>query len=107
MSMASQTLGKLGVVLGLISLAHAAFSAAQYRGFLRVSEQLFDGQLPADIIAQTIVSLLVLLYSIVTVSGELKVIKGDLSFGSKRHDQVFGTHPPSFYTFNHRGALLK
>lgn len=107
MSLVAQVLGKLGVLLSFMSLAHAAFSAAQYRGFLRVSEQPFEGQLPVDIVAQTIVSLLVLLYSIVSVTGELKVIKADLSFGSKHHDQVFGPHPPSFWTFNHRGIILK
>ena len=98
-------LSKTLLVLGFCSLLHAAFSAAQYRSFLRVSEQKFTGQLPADIIAQAVVSLLVTMYSVVAVSGQFKVIYADDDFAKQQHASVFST-PKSFLTFNHRGRIL-
>ncbi|KAJ6222884.1 hypothetical protein RDWZM_001429 [Blomia tropicalis] len=53
---------------------HAAFSAAQYRSFLRVSEQNFTGSLPMDIVLQAGFSLILTLYMVVVVSGQFKEI---------------------------------
>ena len=99
-------LSKTFLLVGLCSLVHAAFSAAQYRSYLRVSEQPFTGSLPVDIILQTVFSLLVTIASLVGVQcGHFKVIQADNDFAKKRYDQVFGTQN-SFFNFNHRGRLL-
>ena len=99
-------LQKVLLVLGFSSLVHSAFSAAQYRSFLRVSEQNFTGTLPADIIVQAVLSLLLTMYSVVSVSGQFKVIYADDGFSKQRHDQVFATQQKSFLVFNHRGRIL-
>lgn len=96
---------KLVLVLGLGSLLHAAFSAAQYRSYLRVSQQKFTGSLPADIVLQALVSLLAVLYAIVSVTGHFKAIAANDDLVSKGHDSVFSSQL-SFATFNHRGRLL-
>lgn len=96
---------KMLLAFGFCSLLHAAFSAAQYRSFLRVSEQQFTGHLPGDIIAQAIISLFIAMYSVVSVSGDFKVIQADDDFSKQRYDLVFSTQK-SFVNFKHRGRIL-
>lgn len=96
---------KLMLICGLCSLFHAAFSAAQYRSYLRVSEQKFTGSLPMDIMIQAFVSLLVTLYSVVSIYCNFKVIFANDDFVTKSYGHVFST-PPSLVTFNHRGRIL-
>ena len=55
----AKSMDKFIVTLGLVALAHAAYSAAQHRTYLRVSERDFTG-LPTDILAQTLVDMLLL-----------------------------------------------
>jgi hypothetical protein len=98
-------LQKVVLIVGLCSLLHAAFSAAQYRSYLRVSEQQFTGSLPLDIIVQAFLSLMVTLYSVVSISGAFKVIQADDDYAKKRHDILFSAQS-SFFTFNHRGRIL-
>lgn len=96
---------KLMLICGLCSLFHAAFSAAQYRSYLRVSEQKFTGSLPMDIMIQAFVSLLVTLYSVVSIYCNFKVIFANDDFANKSYGHMFST-PPSLVTFNHRGRIL-
>ncbi|VDN87555.1 unnamed protein product [Brugia pahangi] len=64
-------------LVGLISLLHCAYSAAQHRFYLRLTEQPFT-QLPLDIIVQTIVSLIAFLYSATCIAGEFQPVRSDL-----------------------------
>lgn len=96
---------KIILLVGFCSLMHAAFSAAQYRSFLRVSEQNFTGSLPMDIVLQAGFSLILTLYMVVVVSGQFKVIQAEDDFSKRQSDQVFSTQN-SFLTFNHRGKIL-
>lgn len=98
-------LTKLGLSLGLLSLLHAAFSAAQYRSYLRVTEQPFVN-LPLDIIVQALASLLIVLYLTVSIAGNFKVISADEMLAAKRQDVLFATSQPSFQVFDHRGRVL-
>ena len=92
------------VVFGLLSLIHAAYSAAQHRSFLRLTEQQFGGLLPLDILLQTIVSLVVTMIGVVKVSGEFKEIRALDDQKYKNIDTI--ANRPSFYLFNHRGRLI-
>lgn len=98
-------LSKFWLVLGLCSLLHSAFSAAQYRSYLRVSEQKFTGSLPMDIVVQAFVSLILTLYSVVSIYCNFKVIFANDDYVTKSYGNVFST-PPSFIRFNHRGRIL-
>ena len=114
--------------LGLVSLLHAAFSAAQhksYRRLVRQEVQVSDvtstinsddsiivnfftttaTNLPLDIVLQTIISALVVLASLVARSGEFKEIRtlDDLN----RKPSTLWENQPSLYVFNHRGRLLQ
>lgn len=92
------------VIVGLLSLIHSAFSAAQHRSYLRLIEQEFSGLLPLDILLQTIMSLIITMIGIVKVSGEFKEIRALDDLKYKNIETIYNR--PSFYTFNHRGRLL-
>uniref|UniRef100_A0A0M3I0R2 NADH dehydrogenase [ubiquinone] flavoprotein 3, mitochondrial n=1 Tax=Ascaris lumbricoides TaxID=6252 RepID=A0A0M3I0R2_ASCLU len=64
-------------VVALVSLLHCAYSAAQHRFYLRLTEQPFT-QLPADIIVQTLVSLIVLIYGASHIAGDFQPIRSDI-----------------------------
>ncbi|XP_052005677.1 ER membrane protein complex subunit 5-like [Xyrauchen texanus] len=93
-----------GIVgVGLFALAHAAFSAAQHRSYMRLTEKENE-TLPIDIVLQTLLSFVVTCYGIVHISGEFK----DMDASSELKNKTFDTlrNHPSFYLFNHRGRVL-
>ena len=61
-------MGKLLLVIGLIGLCHAAYSATQHRKYLRLTEQEFSS-LPRDIMIQTVVSLFICAFRILNIVG--------------------------------------
>ncbi|XP_032697340.1 membrane magnesium transporter 1, partial [Lontra canadensis] len=93
--------GLVGV--GLFALAHAAFSAAQHRSYMRLTEKE-DESLPIDIVLQTLLAFAVTCYGIVHIAGEFK----DMDATSELKNKTFDTlrNHPSFYVFNHRGRVL-
>ncbi|CAG9797707.1 unnamed protein product [Chironomus riparius] len=93
---------KIVLTLGLISLLHSGYSAAQYRTFLRISEQEFES-LPLDISIQAIVSFAVVVYSILSIKSDWKLIHAT-EIGKSSWDTFANIQ--SFYSFNHRGKAL-
>ncbi|XP_040179671.1 ER membrane protein complex subunit 5 [Rana temporaria] len=93
--------GLVGV--GLFALAHAAFSAAQHRSYMRLTEKE-DETLPIDIVLQTLLAFVVACYGIVHIAGEFK----DMDATSELKNKTFDTlrNHPSFYVFNHRGRVM-
>ncbi|XP_072340170.1 ER membrane protein complex subunit 5 [Scyliorhinus torazame] len=91
------------VTVGLFALAHAAFSAAQHRSYMRLTEKENE-TLPIDIVLQTLLAFLLTCYGIVHVAGEFK----DMDATSELKNKTFETlrNHPSFYLFNHRGRVL-
>ncbi|XP_069447774.1 ER membrane protein complex subunit 5 [Ovis canadensis] len=91
------------VGIGLFTLAHAAFSAAQHRSYMRLTEKE-DESLPIDIVLQTLLAFAVACYGIVHIAGEFK----DMDATSELKNKTFDTlrNHPSFYVFNHRGRVL-
>ncbi|KAA0709364.1 Membrane magnesium transporter 1 ER membrane protein complex subunit 5 [Triplophysa tibetana] len=91
------------VGVGLFALAHAAFSAAQHRSYMRLTEKENE-MLPIDIVLQTLLSFVVTCYGIVHISGEFR----DMDASSELKNKTFDTlrNHPSFYLFNHRGRVL-
>lgn len=90
------------------------------RSYLRLNELDFK-QLPLDvsefsvysikplmylfqIIIQAIASLLVIMYSVLHISGEFKEIKASADLDNKSWDTY--KNIPSFYTFSHRGKAF-
>jgi hypothetical protein len=98
-------MSKYLVIIGLTSLLHAAYSAAQHRSYLRLAEQEFDGLLPFDVILQALVSLMVAMVGIVSVCGQFKEIRALDDLKDKSLDTI--QNRPNFYIFNHRGRLLR
>ncbi|XP_036328443.1 membrane magnesium transporter 1-like [Rhagoletis pomonella] len=101
--MGTKIVNRIVLVTGLISLLHAAFSAAHHRTYMRLTEQDWT-QLPVDIVVQTVVSLLVVVYNVIQVVGNFKEIRATVDMQEKSWDTLGNL--PSFYTFNHRGMAL-
>ncbi|KAM8982111.1 membrane magnesium transporter 1 [Sarcophilus harrisii] len=91
------------VGLGLFALAHAAFSAAQHRSYMRLTEKE-DEDLPVDIVLQTLMAFAVTCYGIVHLAGEFKDMDATSELKNKTLDTL--RNHPSFYVFNHRGRVL-
>ena len=91
------------VFLGFIALAHAGYSAAQYRAYLRLIEQEFVS-LPTDILLQCLVGLVITCYGIVKVVGDFKEIKAVAELQMRTWETL--SNRPSFYSFNHRGKIF-
>ncbi|XP_058446538.1 ER membrane protein complex subunit 5 [Malaya genurostris] len=96
-------LNKLVLFVGFLSLLHAAYSAAQHRAYLRITDQEFSN-LPVDIIFQAILSLFLIIYNILQVVGDFKEIRAAVDLQAKSWETL--ANIPSFYTFNHRGKAL-
>lgn len=97
-------MSKILISLGVLSLIHCGFSAAQYRSHLRLIDQEFNGLLPGDIILQALISLFVSLIGIVQLCDGFKEIRALNELNSKEVETL--ENHPSFYSFNHRGRLL-
>uniref|UniRef100_A0A0A9WPY8 Membrane magnesium transporter n=1 Tax=Lygus hesperus TaxID=30085 RepID=A0A0A9WPY8_LYGHE len=100
----ASTYHKTITAIGLIFLFHAAYSAAQHRSFLRLTEQEFTS-LPVDVIVQGIVSLFLTMYGVMYIAGDFKEIRATEELQSKTWETQ--RNLPSFYCFNHRGKLLR
>ncbi|XP_075213368.1 ER membrane protein complex subunit 5-like [Lycorma delicatula] len=94
---------KLCLFLGLLFLLHAAYSAAQHRAYLRITEREYTS-LPLDILIQGIVSLFITMYGVMHIAGEFKEIRATVELESKSWETL--RNLPSFYVFNHRGRAL-
>ncbi|KAL7742149.1 hypothetical protein ACLKA6_018388 [Drosophila palustris] len=101
--MGSKFFNKLLLIAGFASLAHAAFSAAHHRTYLRLTEQEWN-HLPLDIILQTVISLVIVVYNIIQIVGDFKEIRATVDMQQRTWDTLGNF--PSFYTFNHRGRAL-
>ncbi|XP_077988279.1 ER membrane protein complex subunit 5-like [Glandiceps talaboti] len=91
------------VVFGLLALAHAAYSAAQHRAYLRLTEQEFTS-LPADIVLQCLISLLLTTYGVVYIAGNFNEIKASADLDNRSFETV--SNRPAFHMFMHRGRVL-
>lgn len=94
---------KFLVAVGLIALVHAAYSAAQHRAYLRLTEKEFT-TLPSDVLIQTLSGLIVACYGIVRVVGRFKEIRPIADLEGRTWDSM-STHV-AFYNLNHRGKRL-
>jgi hypothetical protein len=94
---------KLVVCFGLITLAHSAYSAAQHRTYLRLTEQDFTS-LPVDILLQCLGGLVITCYGIVRVVGKFKEINAASELEKRSWETL--SNRPAFYCFNHRGKSL-
>ncbi|XP_055298829.1 ER membrane protein complex subunit 5 [Sitodiplosis mosellana] len=96
---------KFLLVVGFLSLLHAAYSAAQHRTYLRDTDQEKTNTfLPLDIIIQSVASLFLIIYSLLHVVGDFKEIRATIDLQAKSWETL--SNIPSFYIFNHRGKSL-
>ncbi|KAA0185095.1 hypothetical protein FBUS_00824 [Fasciolopsis buskii] len=75
-------IARITVVIGLLGLLHAAYSATQHRSYLRLTEQESDS-LPIDIVFQTIVSFGIACIGLIGASGSFKEIEASAEFRDK------------------------
>ncbi|XP_076283240.1 ER membrane protein complex subunit 5 [Lasioglossum baleicum] len=101
--MPASALHRFITVIGLVSILHAAYSAAQHRSYLRITEQEFT-TLPIDILIQGIVSLFMVMYGVMYIAGDFKEIRAVVDLENKSWETL--RNLPSFQLFNHRGRHL-
>ncbi|XP_034176808.2 ER membrane protein complex subunit 5 [Osmia lignaria lignaria] len=101
--MPTTTLHKFITFIGLMSILHAAYSAAQHRTYLRITEQEFT-TLPIDILIQGIVSLFMVMYGVMYIAGDFKEIRAVVDLENKSWETL--RNLPSFQMFSHRGRSL-
>ncbi|CAD6222133.1 GSCOCG00000747001-RA-CDS [Cotesia congregata] len=89
--------------IGFISILHAAYSAAQHRSYLRITEQEFT-TLPIDILIQGIISLFIVMYGVLHIAGDFKEIRAVVDLECKTWETT--RNLASFQIFNHRGKCL-
>ncbi|KAL1497133.1 hypothetical protein ABEB36_008140 [Hypothenemus hampei] len=94
---------KIILTIGFFSIFHAALSAVQHRSYLRINELQFT-RLPTDIIVQTLISLVIIMYGVLNVAGDFKVIKASAGLDNKSWETF--RNITSFYTFSHRGRSI-
>nr|CDS32927.1 magnesium transporter [Hymenolepis microstoma] len=97
------TAGRLLVFVGLVTLAHAAYSAIQHRTYLKLTVAQYDS-LPADIFWQTIFGFIITIVGVVRVAGDFSLISSSTDPRNRSWDS-FGNRS-SFYSFNHRPSLV-
>ncbi|ORY01563.1 hypothetical protein K493DRAFT_388865 [Basidiobolus meristosporus CBS 931.73] len=115
--------GKILSLVGLLVLAHSAYSTYERKisfcipentletkvhhdvdlSYLKAAEKLENG-LPADIIFECLLGVLIFMFGFTLVSGSLKPILMEIEM-SKQTIAKFDSRP-SFQTFNHRGVHL-
>lgn len=101
--MPATTVHKLITFLGLMSILHAAYSAAQHRSYLRITEQEFT-TLPIDILIQGIISLFMVMYGVMYIAGDFKEIRAVVDLENKSWETLRNLQ--SFQIFHHRGKSL-
>ncbi|XP_017879599.1 membrane magnesium transporter 1 [Ceratina calcarata] len=101
--MPATTLHKFITFIGLMSILHTAYSAAQHRSYLRITEQEFIA-LPIDILIQGIVSLFMVMYGVMYIAGDFKEIRAVVDLENKSWETL--RNLPSFQIFSHRGRAL-
>ncbi|XP_071868821.1 ER membrane protein complex subunit 5 [Bombus fervidus] len=96
-------LQKFITLMGLLSILHTAYSAAQHRSYLRITEQEFI-TLPIDILIQGIISLFMVMYGVMYFAGDFKEIRAVVDLENKSWETL--RNLPSFQIFSHRGRSL-
>nr|XP_044988068.1 ER membrane protein complex subunit 5-like [Jaculus jaculus] len=96
-------LWKALLAAGLLALAHAAFSAAQHRSYMRLTEEE-EEPLPADIVLQTLLAFALACYGTVHAAGEFRDVDAASELRSKTAAALRSR--PSFSVFNHRARVL-
>merc|ERR1712216_173065 len=99
----SKQMGMLLLLAGLVMLAHAGYSTIQYRKYLRMVDQDFNGS-PYDVHIGCAIGFLLCLVGCVSYADDLKPIRLAQTFHDKTVDDM--SFRPDFMTFNHRGRAL-
>ncbi|KAL9237662.1 hypothetical protein vseg_012183 [Gypsophila vaccaria] len=95
---------KLGFTFGLLGvliLSHAAYSTIQYRGLLKITEEVFTGP-PINIVVELILGFMFCIYAGLIVPGEFQSIHPN----SEENRIVSLPENLDFMIFNHRGRVV-
>ncbi|KAF5750411.1 hypothetical protein HS088_TW03G00747 [Tripterygium wilfordii] len=88
-------------VLGVLLLAHAAYSTIQYRGLLKITEEEFSGP-PINVVVELLLGLVFSMWAALTVPGKFLSIHPD----SEENRIVSLPANLDFMIFNHRGKAV-
>ncbi|KAJ4704937.1 membrane magnesium transporter [Melia azedarach] len=88
-------------VLGVVILAHAAYSTVQYRGLLKIMEEEFSNP-PMNVVVELLLGLVLCMWAALTVPGKFMSIHPD----SEDNRMVSLPGNLEFMIFNHRGKVF-
>ncbi|KAL6577049.1 hypothetical protein OROMI_011325 [Orobanche minor] len=88
-------------VMGVLILAHAAYSTIQYRALLKITDEKFTGP-PIDVVLELIAGMVFCMWAAVTVPGKF------LSILPQSDENRVVSLPDNldFMMFNHRGKVF-
>ncbi|CDW54572.1 MMgT domain containing protein [Trichuris trichiura] len=101
--MRRKPIAKNCLLLGVIVLIHCTYSGASHRSYLRILKRDYRF-LPADIIVECLVALVIIIISASAVGGDFVPIRIDVQMSSKSLANLFDG--VSFFVFNHRGRVI-
>ncbi|XP_067937641.1 ER membrane protein complex subunit 5-like [Watersipora subatra] len=97
-------IGGFCACMGIALSLHAAYSAAQHRTYLRITEQEYR-LLPLDILIQTFIALFLICYGVIAWKlHSLREIRANADTEHKTWE-TFGNRS-NFYVFSHRGRFV-
>ncbi|KAL5709987.1 hypothetical protein ACHQM5_020604 [Ranunculus cassubicifolius] len=88
-------------VIGVLILAHAAYSTIQYRGYLKILEEEFSGP-PLNVVGELILGFVFCMWAALTVPGKFLSIHPH----SDENRMVSLPDNVDFMMFNHRGRAF-
>mmetsp|Transcript_30537 Transcript_30537/g.47840 ORF Transcript_30537/g.47840 Transcript_30537/m.47840 type:complete len:124 (+) Transcript_30537:347-718(+) len=94
---------RLIAFLGILLLAHAAYSTVQYRKYLRMVGQDFVDS-PIDIYIECLIACFLSLIGVLGFTDDYQPIRAAETFHSKTVDDV--SFRPEFVSFHHRTRVL-
>ncbi|CAL8106660.1 unnamed protein product [Orchesella dallaii] len=98
----AQTIGKIGVLVGVMLLCHTGYSVSQHLQFLRYNEDEFTS-LPLDMVLEALLGVALAIWG-ASATKTFKEIRAVEDIACKSYESFFNR--PNFMTFNHRGKKL-
>merc|ERR1711871_1795405 len=98
-AMASAASGRLFVALGVLALAHSAYSTIQYREELKLRHEEFEWA-PADVLFELLVGLLLCVVGAPQAAGDFQPIRPTEALAKTKFDSH--NSRPDFFVFEYR-----
>jgi len=94
---------KLITLFGVLMMAHVAYSMIQFQAYVKAAQDP-SLSVPADIVGECIVALLIISWGGTQIAGNFKSILASSDLSSKSYEYL--TTREDFTMYNHRGRTI-